>query len=341
MREFWLFRSNLKSFENYHQYKDLETFEKHCHDFYMLFPLWLLRSGEFDRVVIWRLSDTPVENIIFYVDGKLYIQRWVKNFNETIYVSAPDVSFFRGGFKEYDLSTRINPKHFGNKLYLGAGKRIIPQYGGIYDVILMEDERDIKTAQHKPFYKTAASSIFYDKNLQKKDWDICWPCNFEQLKYKGQEDFIKAVSNDTRLKNLKIVHCGNKPEIGKKMCENMKVNNITFVGSIDRSKLNDILNQSYFGLNCSNQLHGCPRTSTEILMARTPLIIHENTRLLNYYKEDGVVVVNNKNVGDEIINAVNNYSILKNELLNDKLTMDTIMQKNMEIWNKGLREKIN
>ncbi len=340
MKIFWEFRSNLKNLEYYHEYKELETFEKNCHDFYMLFPLWLLRSGGYDRVVIWRLSDTPKENIIFYVDGKLYIQKWVTNFNETIFAPTPIVSFFRGGFKEYDLSTKLNPKHFGKKLYLGAGKRIIPQYGGIYDVILMEDERDIKTTQHKPFYKTASPNIFYDKNLQKKEWDICWPCNFEQIRYKGQEDFIRAIANDTRLKNLKIVHCGNKPEIGKKMCDEMKVNNITFVGSVDRSKLNDFLNKSYFGLNFSNQLDGCPRTSTEILKSGLPLIVHENTRLLNYYKNSGVVIINNKNIGDQIMNAIDNYSILKNELLNDKLTMDKIMQKNMEIWNEGMREKI-
>jgi len=334
MKTFWLFRSNLKPLESYHQYRNVETFEKNCYDFYMLYPLWLLRSGAFDQVIVWRLTDTPKEDINFLVDGKRYIQMWVTNFNETIYMPSPAISFFRGGFPQYDAATKLNPKHFGKKLYLGAGKRITPQYGGQYDKILMEDERDIKTPQHLPFYKTASSNIFYDKNLQKKEWDICWPCNFEQIRYKGQEDFIRCISKDNRLKALKIIHCGNKPEIGKKMCESMKVNNITFAGSVERSALNDLLNQSYFGLNFSNQLDGCPRTSTEILMSRTPLIVHENTRLLNYYKELGVVVVNDKNIGDQMEDAIDNYSILKNELLNDGLSMDTIMQKNMEIWNR-------
>ena len=81
MRIFWLFRSNIKHLEYYHKYDNLEEFEMNCHDFYMLFPIWLLRENHFDAVVIWRLSTKPPKEITFNVDGKTYTQRWVRNFS--------------------------------------------------------------------------------------------------------------------------------------------------------------------------------------------------------------------------------------------------------------------
>ena len=70
MRRFWLFRSNLIPLEYYHEFKDLDTFEKNCHDYYMLLPLWLLQNNFFDEVTIWRLTKNPKEDIIFDVNGK-------------------------------------------------------------------------------------------------------------------------------------------------------------------------------------------------------------------------------------------------------------------------------
>ena len=136
MRIFWLFRSNIKHLEYYHQYDNLKDFEENCHDFYMLFPIWLLRHDYFDTVVIWRLSNRPIKEINFSVGDKMYSQRWVRNFSDVYKYPKPQMSFFRGGFKEYDAVTKQNPNHFGLKLYLATGRRTYPQWGGIYDVFL-------------------------------------------------------------------------------------------------------------------------------------------------------------------------------------------------------------
>ena len=48
MRSFWLFRSDIKALEYYHEYKDLQTFKSKCHDYYLLLPLWLLENDYFD-----------------------------------------------------------------------------------------------------------------------------------------------------------------------------------------------------------------------------------------------------------------------------------------------------
>ena len=52
MKTFWLFRSNIRNLEYYHQYTNLDEFEKNCHDFYMLLPIWLLRNNYFDEVML-------------------------------------------------------------------------------------------------------------------------------------------------------------------------------------------------------------------------------------------------------------------------------------------------
>ena len=338
MKRFWLFRSNLKALEYYHEFKDLETFIKNCHDYYMLLPLWLLQADYMDEVTIWRLTDKKRDPIVFDVNGKKYIQRWVKNFNKTFDETPPTMSFFRGGFKEYDMATMAYPERFGYKIYLGAGQRINAQWGGKYDLFLMEDDNDLTiNPGTQPFYKTASPFVFhnYKNTVVNLAYDICWPCNFTQIRYKGQEDFIRAVAQSEMLSRLDIVHCGNKPEVGKKMCEQYGVTNIKFDGLHDKRSLNNILNHSRFGLNMSNRKDGCPRVSTEILMTGTPLIIHERTRLLSYYKQRGVIEVNENNIAEKIILAMENYHTHRADVLiahNDELSFDKTNQKNIDLW---------
>jgi len=337
MRKFWLFRSNLTALEYYHDFNDLEIFEKNCHDYYMLFPLWLLKENFFDEVIIWRLTKNPKEDIIFDVNGKKYIQKWVTNFNKTFDYPSPDISYWRGGFQEYDQVTKIKPNHFGLKLYLGAGRRQFPQYGGNYDAYLMEDERDFNI-NYKciPFYKTASPHIFYPIGCRKK-WDICWPSNFTQIRYKGQEFFMKLISENKELQKLSIIHCGNKPEVGKKMAKKYGLKNIEFLGPITRPTLNIILNSSKFGLNLSNIQDGCPRVSTEVLMSGTPLILRNQTRLLDLYKENGVVIVDETDIAKHIEKTIGEITEYKRQVdwaIKNEISFDKICQKNIDLWQK-------
>ena len=184
MKIFWSFRSNLRQLEYYHKYKDLETFEKNCHDYWLLFPLSLLKQNLIDGVIIWRLQPKQrQEDIIFDVNGKKFIQKWVDNFEECLNYPKPSISFFRGGFPEYDRLVNKNHEHLNMKLYTGTGRRITPQYGGKYDYYLMEDNRDIKANNHIPFYKTASSNIFYPMDIPFK-YDLFWMANFEQHRFK-------------------------------------------------------------------------------------------------------------------------------------------------------------
>lgn len=336
MRRFWLFRSDLTALEYYHEYKTLPKFKRNCHDYYMLLPIWLLENDYMDEVIIWRLTKTWKKDIIFNVNGKKYIQKWVKNFTQTLKYPSPDISFWRGGFQKYDMMTSLHPEHFGLKLYLGAGRRILPQWGGIYDAFLMEDERDfVEGKKCFPFYKTASPFIFYPFSSEIK-WDICWPCNFTQVKFKGQEEFIKMISQRPKLKEYSIVHCGNKPAVGKSMCQRYNVDNIEFIGHVDRPELNRILNSSRFGLNLSNLRDGCPRVSTEILMSGTPLLIKDTVRLLNYFKK-GTIEINKSSIVTRLTKGMRNYEQIKNDVLEarkDGFSFDEICQKNIDLWQK-------
>jgi glycosyltransferase involved in cell wall biosynthesis len=339
MRRFYLFRSNIRGLEYYHKYKDLETFKKNCHDYYMLLPVWLLENNHFDEVIIFRLQPkNKVDDIIFTIGDKKYIQKFVNNLGECFDFQKPDIAFFRGGFKEYDEIIRAKKDFFSIALYLGAGRRILPQWGGIYDIFLMEDERDfVKDKKCIPFYKTASPYIFYPIENSEIKWDICWPCNFTQIKFKGQRDFIKMISQRPKLQEYSIVHCGNEPEKGKALCKEYKIDNIEFVGHVTRPELNEILNKSKFGLNLSNLLDGCPRVSTEILMSGTPLLISEYVRLLRYFKQCGVIEVSTSSIYTRLVKAMKNYDEVKSNILKAReaeFSFDTVCKKNISLWKK-------
>jgi len=333
MNRFYLLRSNLRTLEYYHNYKDIETFEKNCHDYWLLFPLELLKNDIVDEVIIWRLNPKQKQDdIIFDINGKKFIQKWVDNFEECLSYPKPIITFFRGGFAEYDILVNTNPKHLGLKLYTGTGKRILPQYGGKYDYYLMENNSDILTRNHIPFYKTASNNIFQPMIANYK-YDIFWMANFEQYRFKGQEFFIKKISESKYLKTLKIIHLGNKPEMGKKLCKKYGIKNIEFLGWKKRPEVNKLICESKFGIVTSNNQDGCPRVITEMLCAGTPIIVRNTTRLLNWYNM-GVIKFDDNNIEDVIKQALNNQQDHKKDLIHnlDKLSIKNIVMINWNIW---------
>lgn len=332
MKKLYIFRTNLTNLEYYHKYNELDEFKQKCHDFYLTQGTWFLENNYFDEVIIWRLTNTNHNDIIFNINGKKFIQKWVNNFNEVFKFDKPDITFFRGGFPEYDKITKRNPKFFGLKLYLAAGKRLLPQYGGIYDKILIEDERD-KVLNSIPFYKTTNPNVFKPLNLNKK-YDLCIISNFTQLKYKGFDFIITEIVKNSFLQNLKICHIGNKKEIGIQLCKEKNITNIEFLGQLERSEINNVLNQSKFGIVSSNSLDGCPRVITEILTSGTPLLLKDSTRLLTYYKKYGVAQFNDRTFLRVFMVADKRYEDLKKDLIDNlnRFSMDEICKKNIELW---------
>jgi hypothetical protein len=332
MKRLYIFRTNLRNLEYYHEYKELEKFQNNCHDFYLLFGLNCLKNNYFDEVIIWRLYDKIKPDIIFEINGKKFIQKWITDINELFKYPKPDISFWRGGFPQYCELTKKDPDFFGLKLYLAAGKRLLPQYGGIYDKILIEDERD-KNDKSVPFYKTTNDNIFKPLNLDKK-YDICIISNFSQIKYKGTDILIEEISKSKFLRKLKFCHCGNNPRDGIKLSKKLGVTNIEYLGSKERPELNYILNQSKIGIVNSNRIDGCPRVITEILTSGTPLLINEDTRLLKYYKKCGVVEFNRNNLIEKTDYILKNYNTIQKELIDNlnRFEINIICKLNLDLW---------
>jgi glycosyltransferase involved in cell wall biosynthesis len=307
----------------------------------LVFRKWYLENGIFDECITWRLTDDTSGgydgvsgyDIVFEVNGKQFIQRFVNSFEECYGFDRPEITFFRGGFPEY--CELVKHGGFGKTLYLGAGRRVTPNYGGSYDKILVESETD-KQKNTIPFYKTANNKIFFPILPSTKEYDICWVCNFTQLRHKGQDFFIQNVARSKSLKKLRILHIGNKPEVGKGLCKANGVDNIEFIGSVSRPEINKYLNVSKFGLVTSNTQDGCPRILTEIMTSGTPLIVRDQTRFLDYYKDRGVMIFQDNNLNDKIEEAISKYKMLKDQALsniNTKLSMDNICNLNLERWN--------
>lgn len=338
MRRIWLFRSNIRELEYYHSFKTIEEFKKKCHDFYLLQLIWFLENDHFDEATIWRLKPKekfPSE-IGFKIGDKTFIQRFVNHFGDCLSYESPDVSFWRGGFVEYDRITSY-PTNLGLKLYCGTGRRIVPQYGGVYHKILIEDQKDLEKYKNHydciPFYKTANPEIF-KPILAGIHYDICWPANFTQIRYKGQEFFIREISKSKYLKSLRIVNVGNKPDVGKKLCKKYGVTNIEFLGWIDRPKLNDILCSSRVAICLSNRNDGCPRVVTEILASATPLLVRDTTRLLDFYKNIYSPEFNKNNFEEQVKFIIKHHAELYSRLWRDldRFSIDTICKKNISLW---------
>ena len=87
----------------------------------------------------------------------------------------------------------------------------------------------------------------------------------------------------------------------------------------------------------SNRVDGCPRVATEILMSGTPLIVRDLTRLLPFYKKNGVIEVNEKNIAKKIKGGLEEYDQYKREVtyaIKNSISFDAVCKKNIYRWQK-------
>lgn len=332
----WIFRTNLRPLEYYHKFREINEFKTYCHDFYLLMGLWYIENDVFDEVVVWRLKpkDQEVRDIAFNVREKIFTQKFTDSFYKVVELPTPTISLFRGGFQEYCMITKRQPAHFGTSLYLGAGRRVFPQYGGRYKKVLVESDEDLNHSLTVPFFKTANNKIFYPFKINDLKYDLCWICNFTEVNYKGQEYFIEQVSRSKYLKSLNIIHIGNEPNKGVEFSKRFGVSNINFLGYLSRPEINTFLNQSRLAIITSDENDGSPRVITEVLASCIPLLIREKTRVLSFYKEKGVVEFKDNELEDKAKYAFTNRNSLRQQLLEnlDTISLGQICVLNYRIW---------
>ena len=335
---FWLFRSNLPQLEPYHEYiNDKERFIEECYDFYLLMSLSFLQQDFFDKVVIWRIKPKLNNNInkeySYNIGEKQFVQKFVTSFDECLFEKErPQISLFRGGFPEYDSALRKNKNAFGKSVYLGAGKRTIPN-NNLYDLVLFEDDREryYKNFRTGLFYKTSNSNFFYP--ICNEDmYDILWICNFSQITQKGQEFFFSLISRSNILKSLRIFHIGNLEFRGRSLATKYKVTNVKFFGYKKRKEINKLLSFTKLAIVTSNQNDGSPRVISEILCSGTPLLIRNITRCPSKYKQlPGVFEYTEKTIEEQLRYVLTNYKKLRQQMakLNrNELSIDNISRLN-------------
>ena len=86
----------------------------------------------------------------------------------------------------------------------------------------------------------------------------------------------------------------------------------------------------------SNKIDGCPRISTEILISGTQFLLREQTRILNYYKHKGVIIVYDNNLGlirNPLIHR-NHYKQEVMEAIKNELSFESICKLNIQEWKK-------
>lgn len=332
----WIFRTNLRPLEYYHKFKEINEFKTYCHDFYLLMGLWYIENDFFDEVIVWRLKpkDQDISDITFKVRENVFTQKFTDSFYKVVELPTPTISLFRGGFQEYCMITKRQPAHFGISLYLGAGRRVFPQYGGRYKKVLVESDEDLNQSSTVPFFKTANNKIFYPFKINNLKYDLCWICNFTEVNYKGQEYFIEQLSRSKYLKSLNIIHIGNESTKGINLCQKFGVSNINFLGYLTRPEVNNFLNQSRIAIITSDENDGSPRVITEVLASCTPLLIREKTRVLNFYKEKGVVEFRDNELEDKVKYTLNKRESLRQDLLEnlDTISLGQICLLNYRIW---------
>ena len=347
MKILYLFRSNLKNLEYYHSYNTIEDFEKYCHDFYLLMPLEFLKMGVFDKVYIWRLSDKKRPDIEFKVKNEkgskgLFIQKFSLNkFKDVFKYDKPDVSIFRGGFKEYDNLINMNKSFFGKSFYLGASRRFHPSYGGIYDYILYESENDLydnkkENYKYKRFFKTVNPKVFYPIKKNEILFDVVWPWKYTSDFRKGEKFLLESISKHDGLKQLRFFHCGNEPKKAERLFNKYGVKNIQCEGNYHYLKMVNILNNGFCGLVTSDKEDGCPRLSTEIISCGTPLVIRDKTRILEYYKGDGFLqYYDAESLYNQIIYSIKHYNEIRKKIINrlhNDLSLRKICEMNLKEW---------
>jgi hypothetical protein len=200
-----------------------------------------------------------------------FVERWIPDFRNAPEGFSPDVIFARGGFGEYDSVLRRHPRAF--KIYYGAGRRFLPQSGFKgYDLILLDSPGQLAECKAKfpgikasLFIKPAPDNLFFPAQAE-KHFDVCFPANGSQARFKGHE-FVFT----TAPKSLRIMNLGNPspyPEPGH-----------IFRIRVPRGRVPVHMRQCKVGIVCSDsQVDSCPRVIPEMLACGLPVVVLDQTR---------------------------------------------------------------
>lgn len=332
---FWMIPTTLRQFEYYHKINNIDQFKNECHDFYLLMGIWMLENTGLHEFIVWRQSPNPEikpKDIVFEVNGKVFAQRFVKGFYKLFNYEKPDITFFNGGFPEYDELVEHDPDHFGVKLYHGTGENTHPS-SKWFDKILQGAEKNFNGEPvelgETPFFRAANPSIWKPIDITKDENTICWISDFGGGECKRQEEIIERISKTDSLKKFSFICVGGGADIGEALCKKYGVENIAFYGPVALSEINMILNSTMATMICSS---GSSCLIPGIITSGSQLLIDKRVKILSYYKDMDCV---HEYKGSFLIRAINkakkNINLVDNKSLK-MISMDVICRKNQANW---------
>ena len=240
-----------------------ETYYKsiaECDDIYTLILHKMVEHSHEHKAQIWYWGGRRIKE---YAPNLTEIR--VSRFSEETIHFIPDVIIARGGFAEYDTVLERYPHAF--KIYYGAhAERFYPSGFCDYNVILVDSNEQMELCNKmfpdihcEMMLKPAADNLIFPVNVP-KEYDICFPANGKQMKYKGHEFVYLTAPKDLRILNL-----GNPPKLHIPP-------NITNK-RVQRKDIGREYSKCKIGIVCCNKgLDSCPRVLPEMLACNLPVV---------------------------------------------------------------------
>lgn len=235
-----------------------------CDDIYTLICYEISKRNNHVEVLYWN-----GERKHFFSDN--LVEKRVPNLKKYEPSFKPDVIFARGGFSTYDPLVRKFP--YAIKLYYGAhAKRFNPLYGTSipdqYDGIIVDSEEQMKACKkdfpNTPsfrFIKPAPENIMNAHRNVPKQYDICFPANGRQKKFKGHEFVFSTVPKDLSLLNL-----GNRSGLSHP-------SNVTSYRVLRKDIAKEYAKCKIGIICCNKGLDSCPRVLPEMLYCNLPIVV--------------------------------------------------------------------
>lgn len=253
-------------------------------DFYCLLAKSMVDQGFFDQSEVWIGGDESNEGVVYESDGfKVRLFRSLENTTDY----NPDVLFTRGGYSEYiPVLERYKD---AIKIYWCGGKNNVPVLPGKWDIILYTNEKLVpQFGSSKPVKMLKGAAEVFHPLEEEKIYDLCYVANINRpvKNHKLLLDALRKID-----KRLKVILVGEThdclPKYPGHATEMLKIarsldHNISTPGHQAKEEVNRIMNQSKFGIICS-EVSDSPRVLVEYLAAGIPVLCNKNLMDYSYY----------------------------------------------------------
>ena len=209
------------------------------------------------------------ERVTRYNDQLL--ERWTPRWETTECSFKPDVVFARGGFKIMRREALRHPGAY--KIHYGAGQRVVPDAGQVWDLVLVDTLKQLNTARQRGynaqlFIKPAADNVFHPSPPVSKKYDVVYVANWNPNANKGHRFLLPALHAH------RVAHVGYS-----RRGWGAKFPRTDFLGWVPRHRLPEIYAQAKLAVIMTIGKDSCPRVIPEALACGCPILVFCNTRI--------------------------------------------------------------